>query len=225
MTFRDAFSSPSFTDIMYALDQGNRRMSKFLSSMTQLKRAAKQQKRTQHARMRASQGAAQSGHPNTPDGVGYVPEDEVEDPMARPTPEPNLMAALDTLLGSQKEVDTTTANTVELPTEAIQPLDSLHGAAHMTLTLKGLSKNGKRAIYSGAAVSLAFPLALFAGKQAPATITDLSAFAEKSVKQPKAKLTKEERAALPKPTLAEKIAKREAALAKDRAKLAAQSSM
>ena len=95
----------------------------------------------------------------------------------------------------------------------------------MTLTYVKTSKNGKRAIYSGAALSLAFPLALFVDKTAPATITDLSAFAEKVVKTPRAKLTKEERAALPKPTLAEKIARREALLARDKAKLAAASQM
>ena len=88
----------------------------------------------------------------------------------------------------------------------------------MTLVYVKTSKIGKRAIFSGAALSLAFPLALFVDKTAPATITDLSAFAEKVAKTPKAKLTKEERAALPKPTIAERAKK-----AQDRAdKLAKQ---
>jgi hypothetical protein len=110
---------------------------------------------------------------------------------------------------------------------AIQPTESAaeQQEHHMTLTFVKNSRNGKRAIYSGAALSLAFPLALFVGKTAPATITDLSSFVEKVAKTPKAKLSKEERAALPKPTLAEKIARREALLAKDKAKLAAASQM
>ena len=89
----------------------------------------------------------------------------------------------------------------------------------MTFTLKGLSKNGKQAIYTGATQNLRFPVGAFEGKVAPQTITDLSVFAAPVVKPPKVKMTPEERkaarAAKPKPTLAEKVAaaqKRAAAL-------------
>lgn len=91
----------------------------------------------------------------------------------------------------------------------------------MILTRKSISKNGKAAYYTGAAQTLRFPLGVFPNKTAPESITvtdDLFAPA----RQPKVKETKEERkarlAALPKPTLAEKIAKREAALAALKAK-------
>lgn len=92
----------------------------------------------------------------------------------------------------------------------------------MTLTLKGLSKNGKRAIYGGAASSFQVPLGAFPNKTAPQTweVAD-GVFAEPAVKVAKAKLTKEERAALPKPTLAEKIEQRRKALAALEAQLAA----
>ena len=94
----------------------------------------------------------------------------------------------------------------------------------MTLTYVKTSRNGKRAIYNGAANSLVFPLTAFPDKQAPASIEVVGdVFAVKA--GPKPKLTKEERAALPKPTLAEKIARREAALARDKAKLAAANAM
>ena len=91
----------------------------------------------------------------------------------------------------------------------------------MTLTYKGLSKNGRNAFYTGTFVPLRFPLSVFPDKQAPQTI-EVADGAFAPARQPKQRLTKEERAALPKPTLAERIAKREAQLAKDKAKLAAQ---
>lgn len=97
----------------------------------------------------------------------------------------------------------------------------------MTLKLTRHNKKGNRATYSGAVKPIAFNVAIFGGT-APETIEDFSAFLPakvKAVKVAKVKLTKEERAALPKPTLAEKIAKREAALARDKAKLAAASAM
>ncbi len=99
----------------------------------------------------------------------------------------------------------------------------------MTLTLKNLSKNGKNAFYAGAATTLRFALSAFPSRQAPTSFTVSDGiFAEP--KTAKAAMTVEEkaaakaaRAALPKPTLAERIAKREAQLAKDKAKLQAQS--
>lgn len=95
----------------------------------------------------------------------------------------------------------------------------------MTLKLKNLSKNGKNAFYSGALTTLRFALSAFPGKIAPESF-DVSDGIFADPKAAKVVETKEERkarlAALPKPTLAERIAKREAALEKDRAKLAAQ---
>jgi hypothetical protein len=95
------------------------------------------------------------------------------------------------------------------------------GDKTMTLTLKGLSKNGKQAFYSGSAQVVRVQVANFAGGTAPQSfeVPD-GVFAA-----PKAKLTAEERkaqkAAKPKLTLAEKIAKREEALARLKAKAAA----
>ncbi len=90
----------------------------------------------------------------------------------------------------------------------------------MNLTYKGLSKNGRSAIYTGIRGTVRFPLSAFPDKQAPQGIGIEDVFV-----QPAAKLSKEERKAqranAPKPTLAEKIAKREAALQKLKAKLVA----
>jgi len=89
----------------------------------------------------------------------------------------------------------------------------------LTLTFTGLSKNGKAAFYSGAARQLRLPVGLFAG-QPPASFSVANGiFVAKAVKVAKKKLTKEERAALPKPTLAEKIAKKEAQIARLKASL------
>ena len=94
----------------------------------------------------------------------------------------------------------------------------------MTLTLKTLSKNGKQAYYSGAAQIARFPLGIFPGKTAPQTIEVADGvFAVAAVKVPKVKLTKEERAALPKPTFAELIERRRKSLAALEAKEAAAS--
>lgn len=119
---------------------------------------------------------------------------------------------------------------VLVPEQSGPPVE-VAGEKTMTLKYKGLSKSGKDAIYTGAAASVRFPLNAFANKQAPDTVEVSGPFAEP--KPVKAKMTPEERAAekarraeerknAPKPTLAEKIARREAQLAKDKAKLAAQ---
>lgn len=110
-----------------------------------------------------------------------------------------------------------------------------HGAAtetqvtrssQMTLTLKSLSKNGKNAYYTGAAVTVRLALATFINKTAPQSIEVEGDFAEpKAPRVPRAKMTEAEKEAAkqarknaPKPTLAERAAK-----AKERAdKLAAQ---
>jgi hypothetical protein len=91
----------------------------------------------------------------------------------------------------------------------------------MTLTLVGTSKNGKRAFYTGASHRQNYAVEGFVGEVAPKSF-EVPDGVFTPGKQPKAKLTKEERAALPKPTLAEKIAKREAALAALKAKAAAE---
>ena len=152
------------------------------------------------------------------------------------TPEPNLTKALETLKessgGPQKSVDTeppaavdsTQINSSEVVVEATSEPNPEPRTTNMTLTLKGTSKNGKVAFYSGAAQTVRLQTGLFAGGTAPQAIevpdgTFLGA---------KVKLTKEERkaarATAPKPTLAEKIAKREAALARLREKAAKEAS-
>ena len=93
----------------------------------------------------------------------------------------------------------------------------------MQLTLKGTNAKNTAAIYAGAARTIRVPLAAFVNGTAPATLS-IDGDALAGPKAAKVKLTKEQRAALPKPTLAERIAKREAALAKDKAKLAAATS-
>lgn len=101
----------------------------------------------------------------------------------------------------------------------------------MQLTLKGTNKKNTAAIYAGSVRAIRFPLAAFANGVAPTTLQidgdALLAQKEKAVREKKVKLTKEERAALPKPTLAERIAKRDAEIARkaemnerDKAKLA-----
>lgn len=88
----------------------------------------------------------------------------------------------------------------------------------MNPTIKSLNKNGKRAIIDGAAASFQIPLAAFKVAPTAGEPFSLDMLKEKEVKQPAVKLSAEERkaarAAKPKPTLAEKIASREAALAK-----------
>ena len=91
----------------------------------------------------------------------------------------------------------------------------------MTLTFKNISRNGKNAFYTGAKTPIRIPLTAFPDKVHPASF-DVADGVFAAASTPKAKLTKEERAALPKPTLAEKIAKREAALAALKAKASAQ---
>lgn len=92
----------------------------------------------------------------------------------------------------------------------------------MTLTFKGLNKKGNVAFYAGARTVLRFSLASFVNKTAPSTIEIEGDFVPETSK---VKLTPEERkaarAAAPKPTLAEKIAAREASLAKLKAQAAA----
>lgn len=105
---------------------------------------------------------------------------------------------------------------------AMMPHDSREQQT-MTLTLKGLDKRGRMAIYTGAAINLRLGVGAFPNKTAPATIEVADgAFAPRAEKVARKRLTKEERAALPKPTLAERIAAQEKRLAAAKAKLAAE---
>lgn len=156
-----------------------------------------------------------------------------------PDAEPEVRSMLDAAISGtepekisddpQKVVDTATAIEVssnsssvgnEATTETISEKDK-----KMTLNLSGLNKKGNAAIYKGAAGSVRISVAAFHGKTPPTTIEVADGVFEPA-RQPKAKMTAEERKALrasqPKPTLAERIAKREEALARDKAKLAAQ---
>lgn len=96
----------------------------------------------------------------------------------------------------------------------------------MNLTLKGISKDGKKAVYQGAAVLIPVSIAAFSNRTAPQSF-DVADGVFEGPKAPKAKLTPEERkaarASKPALTLAEKIAKREEQIAKMKAKLDAQS--
>lgn len=89
----------------------------------------------------------------------------------------------------------------------------------MNLILKGLTKNGKAALYTGAAAQVRINVTAFPDK-VPAEVIEVAdgALQPAKVKTPKVKLTKEERAALPKPTLAERIANEEKRLARLKAK-------
>jgi hypothetical protein len=90
----------------------------------------------------------------------------------------------------------------------------------MTLQFKALNRRGTQAIYTGLKTAVRFPVSAFEGKTPPTNIEVEGAFAAPST--PRAKMTAEERkaarAAKPKPTLAEKIAAREKALAALKAK-------
>jgi len=91
----------------------------------------------------------------------------------------------------------------------------------MTLTLKGIDKRGRNAIYTGAAVSLRLAISAFPNKTAPATFSiPEGVFDGPRPKADRKRLTKEERAALPKPTAAELLKKAEDRVAKLREKVA-----
>lgn len=109
----------------------------------------------------------------------------------------------------EKSVDAVDAIVVRSRQSHNAATETKPSGATMTLTLKGLSKNGKNAYYTGAANILRFPLAAFINKTAPQIIEIEGDFA--GPKTPAVKLTPEERKALraarPKPTLAELAAR------------------
>jgi len=129
---------------------------------------------------------------------------------------------------TQKTVDTATEPAVDLPqSSGTTDINISSGAqTHMaiTLKLKGLSKSGKYALYSGLRTVARLSVTDFPDSKPVDTFTVEGDFAGPRV--PKAKLSKEERAELrknaPKPTLAEKAAKLEAKLAKLREQVAAE---
>lgn len=92
----------------------------------------------------------------------------------------------------------------------------------VTLTLKGLDKRGRNAIYTGAAVSIRIPVGAFPNKSALPTF-DVDGLA--GPKEKRAPMTPEERkaarAAQPKLSLADKVARAEERARKLREQLAA----
>lgn len=89
----------------------------------------------------------------------------------------------------------------------------------MHIELKGLSKHGNTAVYTGLRTVVRLSLTNFPGGVAPTSIEIVGpVLGPREKKAPRAKLTRAERAALPKPTLAERIARREASLVKLKAK-------
>ena len=87
-----------------------------------------------------------------------------------------------------------------------------------TLTFKQLNKKGTAAIYSGLRVALRIPIGAFVDKDPLPSFSDFSGFAGPKVA--KVKLSKEERAALPKPTLAERLKQSEAKMAREAKRMA-----
>lgn len=140
--------------------------------------------------------------------------------------EANLYAGIGTKKGwrqTQKSVDT--VSVVEVTSQGTPPLAAPETTSTrsrpMILQFKSLSRNGKNAFYTGAAVAIRVPLSAFPNKTQPDQI-EVADGVFAPAKAAKVKMTAEERkaarAAKPKPTLAEKAAK-----AKERAdKLAAE---
>ncbi len=116
----------------------------------------------------------------------------------------------------EKPLADVSAQGVESSTPAITPAQSAPEAAQeatrtVTFTFKAMSKNGKYAIYDGAGSPVKVPLGAFTNKVAPRTFDATGDWSEpRAAKGKKAKLT-----------AAERIARREARLAADKAKLAA----
>lgn len=127
---------------------------------------------------------------------------------------------------SQKVVDMSSSLEVDCQKSAIMP-QGLEKKV-MVLTFKGLSKNRKNAFYSGAKNVQRFALSGFVGKEAPASFEVADGVFEPTA-APKVKLSAEERkaqrAAQPKPTLAELAQRAQARADKLKAKADAASGM
>lgn len=168
-------------------------------------------------------------------GANAAPKSKKNQPKAEP--KSDLGTISDFILGredsaSQPQPDPITSNEKAEPTAHDAPSAPPNAAIkppfikdqNMTLNFKSLDKRGRNAIYTGAAVSMRFPVGAFPNKTAPPTLE----FADGSFagpKGPKPPMTAEERKAArkaaPKLTLAEKVAKAEERTAKLREKLAA----
>lgn len=134
---------------------------------------------------------------------------------------------------TKKEVDSASASVVgssNVSTEqAVQQAPGTNNSIrqeqkNMTVTLKGISKNKRRAIYSSGAATFHVTLSSLVDPAKPPQSFEVSDGVFKAAATPKAKMTPEQRkaarAAAPKLTLTEKIAKREEALQKLRDKAA-----
>jgi hypothetical protein len=203
MRLREALYSSSMSDIINSIDER--------PTMT---RKEKEKKRARNFVDRSLQGAALSGHPNVPVG---------EESFAGGTQK--SFGRTNNSLDSTKQVEVILSSQ-EAPPKAQTSTDKAPEAQEqkkMVITLKGLNRKGTTAIYTGTLGTVRIGLAAFPGKTAPETIEVVGdIFAVRQPKAPKVKLTKEERAALPKPTEAERIAKMEERLNAAKAKLAAQ---
>lgn len=150
--------------------------------------------------------------------------DEMPLPVRAPLrfPVPRFVASR-AYVGTQKAVDNASSVVIQSGSRTSPSTTQQKGQKTMQLTKAGTSKNGKAAFYDGAKQRLRIPLGVFAGGQAPDTI-DVPEGLFEAKPTPKYKMTAEERkaarAAAPKLTLAEKIAKREEALARLKAKAA-----
>lgn len=132
---------------------------------------------------------------------------------------------------SKKKVEDTScegsAATVQSDASATTPTESTPADApgtakdtKMNLTLKGLDKRGRNAIYTGGAVALRFPIGAFENKTAPASLAVDGIAGPKAAKVPETKEQRKARlAAAPKPTLAERVARAEKRTADLKAKL------
>lgn len=226
MRLADALHSSSLSDILDSFpDIGD--------SVQPKKRHVSPGARAAHAKLRASQGAAQSGYLNVPDGVGFVPNEDEGDTFERnegSRRQELQYAEMDLLeqqrdgsvqLPAQKVVDTPPQSDVRSDHRISNGVASPRKDMTMTLIFKGTNGKNTHAIFSGAKGAIRIPLTAFENGVAPTELLIDDAVQAAPVKEKKVKLTKEERAALPKPTEAERIARAEAALAKRKAKLAA----
>lgn len=119
----------------------------------------------------------------------------------------------------QEAVDSRPLPEVE-STESTEAQASQQKDSTVNLTFKNLNKKGTQAIYTGGRTTQRFAVANFPDKVPPPTL-DVSGILGPVEKVAKVKLTKEERAALPKPTAAEALEQFNARAEKRRAKLEA----
>ncbi len=112
----------------------------------------------------------------------------------RPSPvvlEADELAGEETLEEVQKIVDTTLADEIESQPSALLPTLS---KGHAVLTLKGYTKNGKQAIYSGTATAIYISKTNFPDETVPQTLDVPGLVEGKPKAERKPKLTAEEKA-------------------------------